>query len=119
MSNEQCMICLDTIYQYKWDYKAKCSNNCEHVMCIHCIKYMYSNKQDTSFPSNYRWGLLFRCSLDCLIRTAIKNLDSYQSDTEKDFIKKQQNLLESIYATNALNNFLYDDVINIINEYIL
>ncbi len=124
MSNERCMICLDITDQDQWDYKYECSiYNCKNVICLQCYDYMRlnaGNVADAAFPLHYSWSLNFKCSLACLINTTIDKLDIIyiQTPLEQDFIKKQQKLLESIYATNALNNFLYKDLVNIINEYI-
>ncbi len=122
MSMQTCMICLETRMCEKYCYEdGICQRGFRCDDCRDCLK----EHLDATFPIcelkfPQRESYFYcRCSLDCLIRIAIKNLDSYQFRIEKDFIKKQQKLLKSIYATNALNNFLYKDIIGVINEYIL
>lgn len=122
MSNERCMICLNTTDRDQWDYKYECSiYNCKNVICLQCYDYMRLNIDDAAFPLHYSWSLFFKCNLTCLINTTIDRLDNeyIRTPLENDFIKKQKKLLESVYITNTLNNFLYKDVITVINEYIL
>src|SRR5688500_18684558 len=122
MNMQTCMICLETRMCTTYCYEdGVCQRGFRCAECRDCL----NEHPDAAFPIYeskrlpHESQFSYRCSLDCLIRTTINNLDSYlQCDIENDFIKKQQKLLESIYATTTLNHFLYKDLINIINEYI-
>lgn len=113
----QCMICLCTKPIDRW---YSCCIMCKDgYMCEEC--YIYIKNNDIELPSYFHrtisGTIYFRCSLNCLVNTTIYYYGA-NTEIEKKFINSQQNLLQFIYTKTALINYLYKDLINIVNEYI-
>lgn len=116
--SKQCVICLCT-KTIDWCYP--CCILCKDgYMCAEC--YIYIKNNDIELPIYFHrtisGPIYFRCSLNCLINTTIYYYGT-NTEIEKKLINNQQNLLQSIHTNSALINYLYKDLINIVNEYIL
>lgn len=124
MSN-YCMICLQTVPSNFY----LCSFRCKRHLCNSCRIEIPLNdySKNSEFPllvyvhkPEYITFFTFRCSNMCLyLEMSEAHFEIHKVPIYKKFSEKQQNILLTIKINNSLQNFLLNDLVEIVNEFLL